>query len=216
LGRWRARRDRQPSATPGITALITGKAGSLNAKWFTRDGRLDLPDDVLAELDWVQASVHRGQRMPRRELTKRVEEALRNPCALPQPSEGPAYQSAAGERSRPGGRAYRRARGAGRARGHGLPDRLDLSGEHVRGALRAGVQIVCSTDGHSVRGLGNMALSGAPRVGDGRTRLQHPTVTRDPRWTSKRFTEGTEAVRRGSRSCPRFRSHRCAQRDRYQ
>ena len=43
------------------------------------DGRLDLPDDVLAELDWVQASVHGGQRMPRRELTKRVEEALRNP-----------------------------------------------------------------------------------------------------------------------------------------
>ena len=28
------------------------------------DGRLDLPDDVLAELDWVQASVHGGQRMP--------------------------------------------------------------------------------------------------------------------------------------------------------
>jgi DNA polymerase (family 10) len=42
---------------------------------------------------------------------------------------------------------------------NGLPDRLDLSGEHVRDALRAGVQIVCSTDAHSVRGLGNMALS---------------------------------------------------------
>lgn len=43
------------------------------------DGRLDLPDDVLAELEWVQASVHGGQRMPGPELTKRVEEALRNP-----------------------------------------------------------------------------------------------------------------------------------------
>ena len=42
---------------------------------------------------------------------------------------------------------------------NGLPDRLDLSGAHVRGALRAGVQIVCSTDAHSVRGLGNMTLS---------------------------------------------------------
>ena len=39
------------------------------------DGRLDLPDDVLAELDWVQASVHGGQRMPRREMTARVEAA---------------------------------------------------------------------------------------------------------------------------------------------
>ena len=46
------------------------------------DGRLDLPDDVLAELDWVQASVHGGQRMPRDQLTRRVEEALRHPpCA---------------------------------------------------------------------------------------------------------------------------------------
>ena len=43
------------------------------------DGRLDLPDDVLAELDWVQASVHGGQRMPASEMTRRVEEALRNP-----------------------------------------------------------------------------------------------------------------------------------------
>jgi DNA polymerase (family 10) len=42
---------------------------------------------------------------------------------------------------------------------NGLPDRLDLRGEHVRDALRAGVPIVCSTDAHSVRGLGNMELS---------------------------------------------------------
>src|ERR1700733_6555534 len=32
-------------------------------------GQLDLPDDVLTELDWVQASVHGGQRMPRPEMT---------------------------------------------------------------------------------------------------------------------------------------------------
>ena len=42
---------------------------------------------------------------------------------------------------------------------NGLPDRLDLSAGHVREALAAGVKIVCSTDAHSVRGLGNMALS---------------------------------------------------------
>jgi DNA polymerase (family 10) len=42
---------------------------------------------------------------------------------------------------------------------NGLPARLDLSGEHVRDAIRAGVQIVCSTDAHSVRGLANMPLS---------------------------------------------------------
>jgi DNA polymerase (family 10) len=42
---------------------------------------------------------------------------------------------------------------------NGLPDRIDLSGELVREAIRAGVLITCSTDAHSVRGLGNMRLS---------------------------------------------------------
>jgi DNA polymerase (family 10) len=42
---------------------------------------------------------------------------------------------------------------------NGLPDRLDLRDEHVRHAVEAGVPIVCSTDAHSVRGLGNMRLS---------------------------------------------------------
>src|SRR5213078_1665400 len=43
------------------------------------DGSLDLPDDVLAELDWVQLSLHAGQRAPREELTRKVTEAMRNP-----------------------------------------------------------------------------------------------------------------------------------------
>jgi DNA polymerase (family X) len=42
---------------------------------------------------------------------------------------------------------------------NGLPDRIDLSGELVRDAIRAGVRITCSTDAHSVRGLGNMRLA---------------------------------------------------------
>jgi len=42
---------------------------------------------------------------------------------------------------------------------NGLSPRLDLRGEHVRDAIRAGVRIVCSTDAHSPRGLANMALS---------------------------------------------------------
>jgi DNA polymerase (family 10) len=42
---------------------------------------------------------------------------------------------------------------------NGLPDRLDLRDEEVREAIEAGVAVVCSTDAHSVRGLGNMELS---------------------------------------------------------
>jgi DNA polymerase (family X) len=44
------------------------------------DGALDLPDDVLAELEWVQLSLHAGQRLPQAELTARVTEAMRHPA----------------------------------------------------------------------------------------------------------------------------------------
>src|SRR4051812_6079806 len=124
------------------------------------DGRLDLPDDVLAELDWVQASVHGGQRMPRREMTQRVEAALRHPhvSCLSHPTGRLINRRP--ENAVDLDVAYAVAVEHGVAlEVNGLPDRLDLRGEHVRDALRAGVRIVCSTDSHSVRGLGNMELS---------------------------------------------------------
>jgi DNA polymerase (family 10) len=124
------------------------------------DGRLDLPDDVLAELDWVQASVHGGQRMPREEMTKRVEEALRNPYVSCLSHPKGRYINRRPENELDLERVFEVALERGVAlEVNGLPDRLDLRGEHVRDALRAGLQIVCSTDAHSVRGLGNMTLS---------------------------------------------------------
>jgi DNA polymerase (family X) len=125
-----------------------------------RDGSLDLPDDVLAELDWVQASVHGGQRGSREELTKRVLTALDSP-----------YVSCL---SHPTGRlinhrppnaidleaVFALLAAQGRAvEVNGLPDRLDLRDEHVRQAREAGVAIVVNTDAHSTRGLGNMELA---------------------------------------------------------
>jgi DNA polymerase (family X) len=124
------------------------------------DGRLDLRDDVLAELDWVQASVHGGQRMPRREMTARVERALRNPYVrcLSHPTGrliGRRPENAVDLE-----RVFEVALEEGVAvEVNGLPPRLDLSGTHVRDALRAGLKIVCSTDAHSIRGLENMPLS---------------------------------------------------------
>jgi DNA polymerase (family 10) len=124
------------------------------------DGRLDLPDEVLAELDWVQASVHGGQRMPRREMTKRVEEALRNPhvSCLSHPTGRIITRRP--ENAVDLDRVYEVALERGVAlEVNGLAPRLDLSGEHVRDAIAAGVKIVCSTDAHSPRGLGNMPLA---------------------------------------------------------
>jgi DNA polymerase (family X) len=124
------------------------------------DGRLDLADDVLAELDWVQASVHGGQRMPQPEMTRRVEEALRNPYVRCLSHPTGRLINRRPENALDLERVFEVARETGVAlEVNGLSPRLDLSGEHVREALRAGVQVVCSTDAHSTRGLGNMALS---------------------------------------------------------
>jgi DNA polymerase (family 10) len=124
------------------------------------DGRLDLPDDVLAELDWVQASVHGGQRMPRREMTRRVEEALRHPAVSCLSHPTGRLIDRRPENAVDLERVHAVALDCGVAlEVNGLPDRLDLSGGHVRDALRAGVRIVCSTDAHSTRGLENMVLS---------------------------------------------------------
>jgi DNA polymerase (family 10) len=124
------------------------------------DGRLDLPDDVLKELDWVQASVHGGQRMPQREMTERVKEALRNPHVRCLSHPKGRYINRRPENALDLERAFEVALEQGVAlEVNGLPDRLDLSGEHVRDAICAGVTLVCSTDAHSIRGLGNMLLS---------------------------------------------------------
>ena len=124
------------------------------------DGSLDLPDDVLAELDWVQLSLHAGQRERRETLTRKVTEAMRHP--------------AVSCLSHPMGRLvnYRPpnaldleavievALETGVAlETNGLPNRLDLCGSDVRLAVEAGVPIVASTDAHSVPGLGNMQLA---------------------------------------------------------
>ena len=124
------------------------------------DGTLDLPDDVLGELDWVQLSLHAGQRESADRLTKKVIEAMRHPAVrcLSHP-KGRIINHRP-----PNALDLERAIEVALEEGvaletNGLPDRLDLRDEEVRLAVEAGVAVVCSTDAHSVRGLGNMALA---------------------------------------------------------
>jgi DNA polymerase (family 10) len=42
-------------------------------------GGMDLPDDVLAQADWVIASVHYGQKQTREQITDRILGAIENP-----------------------------------------------------------------------------------------------------------------------------------------
>jgi len=129
------------------------------------DGSLDLPDHVLERLDWVTASIHAGQRAPRKEITARTVAALRHPAVR--------------ALSHPTGRIINhRPPNAVELEEviavaleervaveiNGLPDRLDLRDEHVRMCVEAGLPVLCNTDAHSTRGLGNMRLA----VGTGR------------------------------------------------
>ncbi|HEX6024897.1 MAG TPA: PHP domain-containing protein [Solirubrobacter sp.] len=124
------------------------------------DGRLDLPDDVLAELDWVQASVHGGQRMPARQMTDRVLEAIRNPYVRCLSHPTGRYINRRPENALDLDELFPVALEHGVALEiNGLTPRLDLSAEHARDAIAAGIPLVCSTDAHSVAGLDNMQYS---------------------------------------------------------
>ena len=106
------------------------------------DGRLDLPDDVLAELDWVQASVHGGQRMPRREMTRagRGGAAATRTCAA-SATRRAGYINRRPENALDLERVFEVALEHGVAlEVNGLPPASTCSGEHVRDALRAGVR----------------------------------------------------------------------------
>jgi len=124
------------------------------------DGSLDLPDDVLTELEWVQASVHAGQRAPRAEITKRTIEAMRHPAVRCLSHPTGRMINHRPENAVDLERVFEVALETGVAvEVNGLAPRLDLRDVHVRAAIEAGVAIVCSTDAHSARGLGNMTLA---------------------------------------------------------
>jgi DNA polymerase (family 10) len=124
------------------------------------DGSLDLPDDVLAELDWVQLSLHAGQRRPRDELTKHVTEGMRNPSVSALSHPKGRIINHRPENALDLDRVFEVALETGVAlEVNGLPDRLDLRDAHVRRAVEAGVPLVLNTDAHSDRGLANMPLA---------------------------------------------------------
>jgi DNA polymerase (family X) len=117
-------------------------------------GGLDMPDDVLAQADWVVASVHFGQKQSRDQITGRVLDALQNP-----------YVAVIGH---PTGRmllarkpyeidmeaVMRAARDNGKMLElNSHPKRLDLDDVACAAAKSRGIPIVISTDAHRPEGL---------------------------------------------------------------
>jgi DNA polymerase (family 10) len=132
------------------------------------DGTLDLPDDVLAELDWVQISLHAGQRRSTGELTRIVSEAMRNPYARALSHPKGRILNHRPENALDLETVFDVSLETGVALEiNGLPDRLDLSSSHVTEALRAGVPLLLSSDAHSTGGLASLdfAVATARRAG---------------------------------------------------
>jgi DNA polymerase (family 10) len=121
------------------------------------DGRLDLADDCLAELDLVVASIHSHFSQDTAQMTDRVLRALDSP-----------WVDVLGH---PTGRLLLKRDGLrldvdqviGAAARHGVAleincqvDRLDLNDIHARLAHERGARLVISTDAHSTAALGTL------------------------------------------------------------
>jgi DNA polymerase (family X) len=124
------------------------------------DGSLDVDDRVLMELDWVQLSLHAGQRRSRAELTRMVTEAMRHPSVRALSHPKGRILNHRPENAVDLDEVFAVARAHDVAlEVNGLPDRLDLSAVHVREALASGVDLVLNSDAHSARGLDSLDLA---------------------------------------------------------
>ncbi len=137
----------------GITLLAGTECDILS------DGTLDYPDEVLAQLDWVVASIHAAQGQDRARLMKRTIAALENPyvCVLGHPSGRLLGQRDAMDLDWE--EVVRTAARTGTAlEVNSSYKRLDLKDVHVRMAMDAGCWIAIDTDSHSTGELEQISL----------------------------------------------------------
>lgn len=123
------------------------------------DGTLDLPDEVLSELDVVIASVHSGLRQPREEITARVVRAMQNPHV---DIIGHPLGRILGQRDETAidvETLLRVAAETGTAlEVNAIPLRLDLDDIHIRRAIGMGVRLAINSDAHNPTGLNAMTF----------------------------------------------------------
>ncbi len=119
-----------------------------------KDGRLDLDEEVLAQLDVVVCSVHSYMNLDRAAMTERLLAAIENPYTqiLAHPTGRLLLRRDPFE--------FDMEKVLEAARQHGValecnsyPDRLDLKDTYLRMARERGVKIVISTDAHTTAHL---------------------------------------------------------------
>jgi DNA polymerase (family 10) len=132
----------------GFTLLVGSEVNILP------DGSLDYPDELLAELDWVIASVHTSFRMGADEMTKRIVAAIDHPyvdcighLTGRKIEQRPPYEldfEAVVEAAVKSGTMLEI---------NSNPDRRDLNELHARDAAAAGVPLLINCDAHRTSGF---------------------------------------------------------------
>jgi DNA polymerase (family 10) len=124
------------------------------------EGTLDYEDDLLAELDWVIASIHTGFSRSEATMTARMIAAIEHPdvdCIghatgrlLTRRDPYPLDFEAVFEAAARSGTAFEI---------NGSPKRRDLSDIHARMAKQAGVKLVLNTDAHAASSFEYMSYA---------------------------------------------------------
>ena len=117
-------------------------------------GGMDLPDEVLAQADWVIGAIHYGQKQPQQQITERLLGAIANPyvCSIAHPTGRlinrrepyavdleAVFQAA---------RDYHKTLEL-----NANPARLDLNDVQCAMAKSYGIPLILNTDAHHVDGL---------------------------------------------------------------
>src|SRR5262249_33024713 len=116
------------------------------------DGSLDYPDELLARLDWVIASIHTSFQMDEAAMTDRMIAAIEHPLvdAIRHPTGRKIETRRAYSLDMP--RVIEAAARTGTMiEINSAPDRRDLNEVYARAASEAGVMILVDSDAHSAR-----------------------------------------------------------------
>lgn len=122
-----------------------------------KDGQLDYPDEVLAQMDIVIASIHSGFGGSEEELTRRVITAMENPYVniIAHPTGRKIH------RREPYRVQMERLLETAKATGtileiNASPDRLDLTDQNCKLCKALGIKVAINTDAHSIEQLAFM------------------------------------------------------------
>jgi DNA polymerase (family 10) len=121
------------------------------------NGEMDLPDEVLAQGDWIIASLHYGQSQSRQQITDRIVGAIKNPnvTMVGHPTGRLLNKREAYDVDIDA--VFQAAKETGTLLElNANPIRLDLNDRYLLAAKSHGIPIVINTDAHKIAGLSNM------------------------------------------------------------